>query len=492
MLERLARLQCSAPWSGCTVHWTGQVFPCCSVCGDFGRSGGHSHRMLLGDLNRRGLAEILGGAAAWALRRAWVEGELDRHCCGHCHASRVHTCSPYFRDDVVARYMDRAYERDGEELRRLRDEPFAVSRLEVQIDSRCQLACGFCARDYAPTGAPELRRAGSMDPLLFERLLDEVMDLGGPGAELFTHWIGEPLLHPQRERIFRTASERPFFTTTIVTNGVALSGDLVDFLLGLSRPPAVYVSLHAASREAFLRTTGADRFEHVRANVERLVRRRAAAGRQDDLRLFVGYTVADTNIDDLPGFLEDWTALLGDLDEAPSIHLNGRGPMNRNVLIVVADGLDPFGDAMRRAFWTVEEARAHQEPSLDALEHLARPGAWREHGDPDRVFLEHVARIEQRLVYARGLPGDGRERELLSSLLLAQACSETERRGAASDQTIGRLMAHLRERPEGERGRAVAAIRRAIDTLVLRPGPRLAEGLSAAVRGAGRATMTVR
>ncbi len=485
MLERLTQLQCSAPWNGCTVHWTGQVFPCCSVCEDFGQPGGHSHRMLLGDLNRRPLGEILGGAAAWALREAWVRGDLSRHCCDHCHASRVHTCSPYFRDDVVRRYVDRAFERGSGDPRRLRADPFPITRLEVQIDARCQLACGFCKRDYAPTGAPELRRRGSMDPLLFESLLDQVIELGGDGAELYTHWIGEPLLHPQRERIFQLASDRPFFTTTLVTNGVALSAEFVDFLLTLPRPPAVYVSLHAAGREAFARTTGADRFDRVRANVERLVRRRAAAGRQGDLRLFVGYTVAASNVDDLPRFLGDWSAWLGETDEAPSIHLNGRGPMTRNALIVVADGLDPLGAAMGQAFWTVEEARAHQEPSVVELEQFAARDGWREASDPDRVFLDHVARMEQRLLYAPDPAAAARERALLIALLLAQARGETERHGVAGDQTVGRLLGHL----GSGRGREVAAVRDALDRRSLRPGPALADAVRLAVRPPGRATM---
>ncbi len=466
-LEQFAQLQCAAPWSGCTVHWTGQVFPCCSVCEDFGTPSPHAHRMLLGDLNRRSLGDILGGAAAWALREAWVRGDLTRHCCAHCHAARVHTCSPYFRDDVVARFMDPSFAASGDGVRRLRTVPFPVTRLEVQIDSRCQLDCAFCARDYAPTGAPDLRQHGSMDPLLFERLLDQVVELGGRGAELFTHWTGEPLLHPDRERIYRIAADRPFFTTTIVTNGVNLSGGFVDFLLQLPRPPAVYVSLHAATRAAFHRTTGADLFDRVRGNVERLLDRREEAGRQDDLRVFVGYTVAATNVDDLPRFLDDWQVLLADRDGPAAIHLNGRGPMRRNVLIVVADGLDPFGDAMRRAFWTVEEARAGQEPTLDELERFAAGDTWRDLEEPIPTFLDRVERIEQRLIYAADPGSARRERDLLEALLLRQARCETASSGRASAQTAGRLAASLARRPAGERRRATRHARRRVAELGL-------------------------
>lgn len=466
-LEQFARPQCSAPWSGCTVHWTGQVFPCCSVCEDFGSPAPHAHRMLLGDLTHRSLADILGGAAAWALRRAWVEGDLSRHCCDHCHAARIHTCSPYFRDDVVTRYVDRSFDRSTDPPRRVRSEPFPVTRLEVQIDSRCQLACGFCKRDYAPTGAPALRRHGSMDPRLFERVLDEVMDLGGDGAELFTHWTGEPLLHPDRERIYRAASDRPFFTTTLVTNGVALTGDFVEFLLGLPRPPAIYVSLHAASREAFLRTTGADLFDRVQAQIEHLIRRRGEAGREGDLRILVGYTVAPTNIDDLPGFIETWTRLFGERDQAPAIHLNGRGPMRRNVLIVVADGLDPLGHAMRRAFWTVEEARADQEPSLEKLERFAASDAWSALPDPIRDFLDHITRIEERILYADDPATATRDRDLLQALLLRQARCETLTRGQVSDQTAGRLLASVRERPGDVRSEVGGRVARAAVELEL-------------------------
>jgi len=436
--------------------------------------------MLLGDLTRRPLADILGGAAAWALRQAWVDGDPSRHCCDHCHAARIHTCSPYFRDDVVTRYVDRSFERGEGAARRVRTEPFPVTRLEVQIDSRCQLACGFCKRDYAPTGAPDLRRHGSMDPLLFERLLDQVIALGGEGAELYTHWTGEPLLHPQRERIYRAISDRPFFTATLVTNGVALTDEFVDFLVQLPRPPAVYVSLHAATREAFRRTTGADRFERVQRQVETLIRRRTEAGREGDLRILVGYTAAPTNVDDLPRFLESWSRVFCERDQPPAIHLNGRGPMRRNVLIVVADGLDPLGDAMRRAFWTVEEALAGQEPGLAAVEGFAGSDAWEELPDPIPVFFDHIARVEQRLMYATDPAATDRERDLVEALLLRQARCETAIRGRVSDQTAGRLLAGLRGRP-GSHGDQARALRRRAQRLGLVFGERAGAELFSAV-----------
>ena len=345
---------CSAPWTGCTVHWTGLVFPCCSVCEDFGRPSAHAHRMLLGDLRRRSMAEILDGPAAWRLRRAWAAGDLTRHCCDHCHASRRHTCTPYFVDDRARGWIDRAF--DSQLLRKRTGVP-PVTRLEVQLDSRCQLRCAFCARDYAPTGTPELRGHGSIDPGLFERLLDEAIGLGGDGAELYTHWSGEPLLHPQRERLFAAVGSRPFFSTTLVTNGLALTPAFVDHLLGQLKPPSVYVSLHAATRATFRRTTGRDRFGRVRSHVERLLRSRGVAGRQEEMLVYVGFTVTDANVDELPRFLDEWRSLFAARDTPPAIHLNGRGEPARNTINVVADGLAPFSEAMERARKIVDRAR---------------------------------------------------------------------------------------------------------------------------------------
>jgi len=443
LLEAFTQLQCSAPWNGCTVHWSGKVFPCCSICEDHDSAESHSGAMVLGDLNTTSLVDILNGEAAWNLRRAWVEGDLSRTCCSHCHVARQHTCSPYFRTDAFARYIEKTFEwRDGT-LHQLRHEPFPLSRLEVQINSSCQLRCTFCSLDYTPTGAPDMRGHGHIDTDLFERLLDETIALGGDGAELYTHWSGEPLVHPDKERIYEIVGQRPFFAATIVTNGVLLTEPFVDHLLDQPRPPMVYVSMHAATREGYEATTGRDLYPRIKDNLATLLRRRQEAGKAEQMVVFVGYTVVEQNVDELPAFIAEWRQIFTELDQPPTVQLNGRGRSSRNTLIIVADGVDPYSDAMRRGFWMLEEARGDQEPSYDDIERIASSDAWQQWWDPSKEFLDLAERMEQCAMYSTDPARRRRFRRLRAAVLLRQGHYESVSEGRVSDQTAGRLFGML-------------------------------------------------
>ncbi len=449
MLEAFASLQCSAPWNGCTVHWSGLVFPCCSICEDHDAADSHSGNMVLGDLRKDSLVDILNGEAAWNLRRAWVEGDLSRTCCAHCHVTRQHTCNPYFRTDAFAKYIDRTYRTEGGKLVQQRFEPFPLDRLEVQINSSCQLRCTFCSLDYTPTGDPDLKGHGHIDVDLFERLLDEAIALGGDGAELYTHWSGEPLVHPHKERIYEIVGGRPFFAATIVTNGVLLDEPFIDHLLSLPRPPMVYVSMHAATREGYEATTGRDLYPRIQQNVAMLLEKRRAAGREDEMVVFIGYTVVEQNVGELERFIADWRGIFTELDQPPTVQLNGRGRPSRNTLIIVADGVDPFSDAMRRGFWIIEDARGDQEPSYDDMERFAATDAWREWWDPSKEFMDLTERAEQCAIYAEDARSRRRFRHLLAALLLRQGHYETATLGKVSEQTAGRLMGLLGDRTAG-------------------------------------------
>jgi sulfatase maturation enzyme AslB (radical SAM superfamily) len=449
LLEAFASLQCSAPWNGCVVHHTGLVFPCCHICEDHASEYSHSRNMILGDLNHDSLHDILNGEAAWRLRRAWVEGDLTGTCCHHCHMTFKHACSPYFRTDAFVNFIARTYRFSGGKLHQERFEPFPLERLEIQTNSTCQLRCTFCRDDYAPTGAPELLVPGHMDVDLFERILDEAIELGGSGADLYTHWYGEPLVHPHKERIYEITGHRPFFATCIVTNGVLLDPPFVDHLLSLPCPPGVYVSLHATTREAYEATTGSDRYPRIRRNVANLLESRRRAGRENDMNIYIGVTVVEQNVHELEGFIHEWRGIFTELDQAPAIHFNGRGRPSRNTLIVVTDGEDPYSDAMRRGFWIIENAQSDTEPSHAEIERLAATDAWRQWRDPSKEFMDLAQRLEQCAIYAGGERSRRRFRHLLASLLLRQGHFETATLGRVSEQTAGRLMGVLDDRTGG-------------------------------------------
>ena len=79
----------------------------------------------------------------------------------------------------------------------LTDEAPAPARLDVEVTTRCQLACRFCARSSRP------RRAhGDMAMPLFESVLDQA-ELA---EEVIFVGLGEPLLHPRLDEFVKAAA----------------------------------------------------------------------------------------------------------------------------------------------------------------------------------------------------------------------------------------------------------------------------------------------
>jgi radical SAM protein with 4Fe4S-binding SPASM domain len=85
----------------------------------------------------------------------------------------------------------------------------------IELVNYCNINCRVC-----PTGLGQLqRKPTTMDPALFERLINEI----GPYLLSASLWgWGEPLLHPELASILRLVQGRGF-TTFISTNGQKLS-----------------------------------------------------------------------------------------------------------------------------------------------------------------------------------------------------------------------------------------------------------------------------
>ncbi len=86
------------------------------------------------------------------------------------------------------------------------------ARLDVEVTTRCQLRCAHCARTLCSERSPPV----DMDPALFERLLDEAEF----AEEVVFVGLGEPLLHPELERLVST-SKAYGLRSKVVTNGLA-------------------------------------------------------------------------------------------------------------------------------------------------------------------------------------------------------------------------------------------------------------------------------
>lgn len=106
--------------------------------------------------------------------------------------------------------------RDG-----LAEEAPPPARLDVEITTRCPLACPACARTlgYGPAA----------DVTMSRELFAGILEAGHPARELILVGLGEPLLHPE-VGVFVGMAARAGYTTRLVTNGVLAEPDRVERL----------------------------------------------------------------------------------------------------------------------------------------------------------------------------------------------------------------------------------------------------------------------
>ena len=96
--------------------------------------------------------------------------------------------------------------------------------LDIEIASICDLACGFCYREYLATPDKIIK------PKLYYKLIDQAAELKIPSVKL--NWRGEPLLHPKIGDFIRYAKQKGILEVIINTNATNLtlqmSKDLID------------------------------------------------------------------------------------------------------------------------------------------------------------------------------------------------------------------------------------------------------------------------
>ncbi len=157
---------------------------------------------------------------------------------------------------------------------------------------------------------------GMLDPALWERILDGIVEDDLRFDHLIFQWLGDPSLHPELPRLVRAAATRLAGRVDYLrldTNGILLAGErmdgLVDAVAGDGPPLLVVITLDAATPPTYLRVKGQDALPRVQRNVRRLLRRRRERGVRLNLQL--QFVVQPGNEHELRPFLDYWTDLLG-------------------------------------------------------------------------------------------------------------------------------------------------------------------------------------
>ncbi len=365
---------CSAPWDGAVVHVSGEVYPCTMLCH---RSCGESLR--LGNLHHNSLEAILDGPAAMAVRDRLIRADIGSLCCAHC--DRAFTCNLYgdpveAHPEVPANWSARSND---------------IFRLELAITDRCNLRCRMCALARGDATPKGLAPGGQMPLEVVRASIRGAVALAGEApVQVWLHWLGEPLLHPQFLEVVRIiAASGPDVRLFLVTNGAALTPALSRSLLDLPCRLTLSVSLNAWTRPTYRAIHGPDLLDRVVKNVRFYVAHKQRAGKREEWPVIVTAVVLAENLDEIPDFVHGWRAYFESTGCPASISLNGRPTTSHHQVMLLCEVDQPespalFRTAIRRTGLTAPDLGLHETSAIDALLTWA---ALRPHQEPP---LEHL------------------------------------------------------------------------------------------------------
>lgn len=147
--------------------------------------------------------------------------------------------------------------------------------IDIESTSACNLRCTMCARNFMDE--EKGGEIGSMKWDLFKKIIDEASKHGLPSIKL--NYRGEPLLHPDLEKMVKYAKKAGIIEVQFNTNGLLLNEDRAKALIeaGLDR---IIFSFDGATKETYEKIRTGSNFEVVVGNIKNLVRIRDSMGLQ--------------------------------------------------------------------------------------------------------------------------------------------------------------------------------------------------------------------
>lgn len=146
--------------------------------------------------------------------------------------------------------------------------PALPGRIIVEPTNGCNLSCHYC-------GNKDMIRPWTYMPLeLYERMLDEMVELGIPRLTL--HTIGEPTLHPQIADMIAMATERRR-CVTMSTNGTLITEELARRIVRAG-PEVLNFSADAGDAETLAQSRDGLRLDVLLEGMRRIKRIRDEEG----------------------------------------------------------------------------------------------------------------------------------------------------------------------------------------------------------------------
>ena len=197
-----------------------------------------------------------------------------------------------------------------------------VVNLNLELTDRCNICCPMCSQSLRPLAHGET--PSFMSWAVWRQVLASLEGMPDE-VHLCPHWLGEPSLHPDFDRMLEYAfamnqGNRLFRSFKLHTNGILLRRGRAERLLRLANQPGqaedsfstVHFSLDADSAQTYQRVKGADRFEEVLENVQGFLRCRQAMDARWP-RVHLAFVVQPANAHEAEGFVARWA---GPLDQA--------------------------------------------------------------------------------------------------------------------------------------------------------------------------------
>ena len=173
--------------------------------------------------------------------------------------------------------------------------PVMPEIVQIEATNICNAKCVFCPRDEMH------RKQGIMSFELFKKIVDECAELGITHIRL--HNYGEAFVDKRLVEKVRYAKSRGIQEVGAISNGSLLSEPVARGIIeaGLD---AINISVDASGKEVFESTRIGLKYDKVIANIERLVRLRAEAGKRRP-KLILSF-VRQNNDADEQAFIEHW------------------------------------------------------------------------------------------------------------------------------------------------------------------------------------------
>ena len=168
-------------------------------------------------------------------------------------------------------------------------------QIDFELNSTCQMKCGFCLHGHSKVKKRELSFAD------FCKVIDEGARYGLCSIKL--NYINEPLLRSDLPRFVEYARSQGVLNVYFATNGLLLTEEMCRRLID-AKVSKIMISLDATTPETFLAMRRSKHFDEIVANIKRLIEMR-----QDYPLVRVNFLETLVNQHESQDFIDQWTGL---------------------------------------------------------------------------------------------------------------------------------------------------------------------------------------